>query len=55
MNHTIKNMALMAIIICSSALFSAVKLRPIFYEKPWIMFVSMLVFGAVYFVCDMEG
>lgn len=55
MKNTIKNMALMATIICTSALFSAVKLRPIFYEEPWIMFAAMLVFGAVYLVCDTEG
>ena len=54
MKHTIKNMALVATIICTSALFNAVKLRPIFYEKPWIMFIAMLVFGAVYFACDAE-
>lgn len=54
MKHTIKNMALMGTIICTSALFSAVKLRPIFYEKPWIMFIAMLVFGAIQFACDME-
>ena len=54
MKNIIKNMALFGTIISTSALFKTVELRPVFYEKPWICFVMMFAFAAIYIVCELE-